>query len=269
MTFEHLEIESDAAVGTIWLNRPEKLNAMSADMWEDLPRAVAAVEANESIRAIVVAGRGAAFTVGIDVNMLAGLAPSGPSQASNARTVYESVRRLQETFNCLADTSKPVIAAVHGYCLGAGMSLVSACDLRIAAGDAVFSIRETKMGLVADVGALQRLPAILGTATTAEMALTGDDYPAVWALERGLVSRVFDNHEQLIDAAHDLARRIAVNSPLVATGVKKVLRATQGRTVEEGLEFVARWNSSYLLSNDLTEAITAFFEKRDPDFKGS
>ena len=268
MGFEHLEIESEAAVATIWLNRPDKLNALSADMWEDIPAAVAAAEADESIRVIVVAGRGTAFTVGIDVQMLAGLTPTGPSAATRNLVVYQDVRRLQHTVNCLADTSKPVIAAIHGYCLGAGMSLISAADLRIASADAIFGIRETKMGLVADVGALQRLPAIVGTATTAEMAMTGDDYPAEWALERGLVSRVCDNHERLIEAAHDLARRIAVNSPLVVTGVKRVLQATQGRTMEEGLEFVARWNSSYLLSNDLTEAITAFFEKRDPDFKG-
>lgn len=255
-------------MGTLWLNRPDKLNALSADMWEDIPKAVAQLEAEPSVRVIVVAGRGEAFTAGIDISMLAGLSPSGPSPAANARAVYQSVRRLQGTFDSLADTSKPVIAAIHGWCLGAGMSLISACDLRLAAADAVFSLRETRMGLVADVGALQRLPSSIGAAATAEMALTGDDFPASWASDRGLVSEVLADRDRLLEAAGTLAARIAANSPLVTTGIKKVLQASLGRPVEEGLDFVARWNSANLLSNDLTEAITAFIERRPPRFTG-
>jgi enoyl-CoA hydratase len=124
------------------------------------------------------------------------------------------------------------------------------------------------MGLVADIGALQRLPRIVGYATTAEMALTGDDYDAVWALRRGLVSSLADDQDQMMSAVYDLAGRIGANSPLVTTGIKRVLKANHGHTIEEGLEFVAQWNSSFLLSNDLTEAIGAFMEKRPPVFKG-
>jgi enoyl-CoA hydratase len=268
MAYQHLEIESQGPVATLWLNRPEKLNAMSADMWEDIPRAVAEIDNDASVRVMILAGRGPAFSVGIDVHLLAGLTPTGPSPATRSLAIYDSVRRLQLTMSCMAASPKPVIAAIHGYCLGAGMSLISAADVRLAAEDAVFSIRETKMGLVADVGALQRLPDIIGTADTAEMALTGDDYPSAWALQHGLISRVSRDHDVLIEEAHDLATRIAVNSPLVTTGVKRVLQATRGRTVEEGLEYVARWNSAHLLSNDLTEALTAFLEKRAPDFSG-
>ncbi|MEX0865072.1 MAG: crotonase/enoyl-CoA hydratase family protein [Acidimicrobiia bacterium] len=268
MGYEHLEIESDGPVATLWLNRPEKLNALSADIWADLPRAVAALDSDDSVRVIVLAGRGTAFTVGIDVNLLAGLRPEGPSEATRNLRLYQSIRRLQGTISSLADASKPVIAAVHGYCLGAGVNLISACDLRIASSDAVFSIRETRMGLVADIGALQRLPKIVGHATTTEMALTGDDYEAGWALGRGLVSSVADDRDQLMSAVYDLARGIAANSPLVTTGIKRVLKANDGHTIEEGLEFAAQWNSSFLLSNDLTEAIGAFMEKRPPDFKG-
>lgn len=265
----HLEIETDGAVSTIWLNRPDKLNALSEDKWEDLPRAVRALETDGTTRVIVVAGRGPALTAGIDVSFLAGLTPDGASPATRARAVYDTVVHLQATFNALAESPRPVIAAVHGYCLGAGMSLISACDLRLASRDATFSIRETKMGLVADVGALQRLPPIVGDAVTAEMALTGDDYPADWALRNGLVSGVYETHESLMDAAYDLARRISVNSPLVIEGVKRMIQATRGRTVEESLEMMARWNSAYLVSNDLGEALAAFFEKRDPRYSGT
>jgi enoyl-CoA hydratase len=170
--------------------------------------------------------------------------------------------------NCFADVDKPVIAAIHGYCLGAGVNLISACDLRLASRDAVFSIRETRMGLVADIGALQRLPTIVGEATVAEMAYTGDDYDSAWALERGLVSRVLEDTEQLMQTARDLAGRIAGNSPLVIRGIKSVLRAGRGRTLEDGLEYVARWNSAHLLSDDIQEAMAAFIEKRPPRYTG-
>jgi enoyl-CoA hydratase len=217
---------------------------------------------------IVLAGRGRAFTVGIDLGMLAGFPALEGSMAARSDAIYGEVRRLQGTVSCLAEVDKPVIAAIHGYCLGAGVNLISACDLRLASRDAVFSIRETRLGLVADIGALQRLPMIVGEATVAEMAYTGDDYDSAWALERGLVSRVLDDAEELMQATHELATRIAGNSPLVTRGIKAVLAAGRGRTVEEGLELVARWNSAHLLSDDLAEAMAAFIEKRPPRYTG-
>ena len=269
MAFENIEIERKDRIGTIWLNRPDKLNALSADMWDDLPGAVEELEDDEQVRVIVLAGRGRSFTVGIDVSLLASLQPSGPSPATANMVLYQEIKRFQGTVNSLADTPKPVIAAVHGYCLGAGINLVSACDIRLASEDAVFSIRETKMGLVADIGALQRLPSIVGHAMTAEMALTGADYPATWALERGLVSHTFDDQEALIAGALELAAEIASNSPFVVQGVKRSLQANDGRTIAQALEHMAQWNSSFLISNDLMEALAAFAEKRDPDFTGT
>ncbi len=268
MSYQHVEVESSEHIGTIWLNRPDKLNAMSEDIWEDLPKAVADLDNDDSVRVIVLAGRGRAFSVGIDVGLLASIRPSGNSHAANSKEVNATIKRLQGTISCLAEANKPVIAAVHGYCLGAGANLISSADIRIASADAVFSIRETKMGLVADIGALQRLPAIVGDAVTAEMALTGDDYGADWALDRGLVSRVFDDQETLMAGAYDLANRIAVNSPLVTQGIKTILKANDGRTMDQRLDYMAQWNSSHLLSSDLNEAIAAFLEKRDPEFKG-
>lgn len=265
MTFEHLEVESGDHVGWLWLNRPEKLNAMSADIWEDIPRAVATLDANPDIRVIVVAGRGRAFSVGIDIGMLAEIGAT----AATTDEIYATIRRLQSTFTALASSPKPVIAAIHGYCLGAGTNLIAACDLRLATEDAVFSIRETKMGLVADVGALQRLPHIVGQAATTEMALTGADYDAAWALEHGLVSRVFSHTDALHATVAELAGEIASNSPLVTGGIKRVLQAGTGRPVEEGLEFVARWNAEHLISNDLFEALSAQSQGRPPNFTGT
>jgi len=269
MAFENLDIERDGHVGILWLNRPEKLNAMSEDMWQDIPEAVAELDSDEAVRVIVLAGKGKAFTVGIDLSMLASLQPTGPSPAKGNFHIYTEIKRLQATVTCLAETAKPVIAAIHGYCLGAGANLISACDIRLASSDATISIRETRMGLVADIGALQRLPAIVGNGVTAEMAMTGADFPASWALERGLVNRVYDDHDALMKGARDLAAEIAANSPLVTQGIKRILQANDGRTIDQALDYMAQWNSSFLISNDLMEAMSAFTEKRNPDFTGT
>lgn len=269
MGYQHIDITQDGHVATIWLNRPDKRNAMSEDMWADIPAAIQGLDSDESVRAIILAARGEAFTVGIDVNMLATLQPSGASAADSNRKLYAKILELQETASCFSRTDKPVIAAVHGYCLGAGVDLITACDIRLATADAIFSVREAKMGLVADIGSLQRLPAIVGAGVTAEMAYTGADYDAQWAKEHGLVNAVHADTKQLLSAAGDLAGEIASNSPLVTQGVKHVLRAGETKSVEEALDYVAQWNSSFLLSNDLTEAITAFMEKRRPDFTGT
>jgi len=125
------------------------------------------------------------------------------------------------------------------------------------------------MGLVADVGALQRLPAIVGNGVTLEMALTGADYPASWALEKGLVTRVFPDRETMIEGAMELGSSIASNSPLVTQGVKRIVQANDGRTIDQALDYMAQWNAARLLSNDLEEAMKAFIEKRDPTYDGT
>lgn len=269
MGYSHVEVEHSGHVATLWLNRPEKRNALSEDMWTDIPDAMRHLDADDRVRVVVLAGRGSAFSVGIDIAMLATLQPEGRSAAETSLELYHRVLSLQETANCFAEASKPVIAAVHGYCLGAGLDLISACDIRVSSSDAVFSIRETRMGLVADIGSLQRLPAIIGAGALAEMAYTGADYDASWALEKGLVSQVHQDPDHAMEAVYELAHQISANSPLVTAGIKRVLAAADGRTIDEALDYVAQWNSSFLLSNDLYEAIAAFSEKRDPDFTGT
>lgn len=269
MGYQHIEVERDGHVGTLWLNRPEKRNALSEDMWADIPAAVADLDSDDGVRVIVLAGRGPAFCVGIDLNMLASLQQVGDSTASTNMAIYHKILELQETATAFASAGKPVIAAIQGWCLGGGMDLVTACDIRLATADAVFSIRETRMGLVADTGVLQRLPAIVGAGPTAEMAYTGADFDAAWAHRTGLVNAVFPDHEALANGAAEIARQIASHSPLVIGGIKKVLAAGEGRTVDEALDYVAQWNSSFLVSNDLMEALNSFIEKRDPDYTGT
>ncbi len=222
----------------------------------------------------MLAARGDHFTVGLDLKDLGGDLVHGvadgdasPARANEAR--WRAVRTMQAAVSSLAELPVPVIAAVHGYCLGGGLDLITACDVRLAAADAVFSIRETKMAIVADLGTLQRLPRVIGSGHVAELAYTGRDIDAAEAARIGLVNRVAGSSSaDVLVAAHALADEIAANSPMAVRGTKAVLRANDGRTVDEGLEFVAHWNTLYLQSHDLSEAITAFLEKRPPSFRG-
>jgi len=163
----------------------------------------------------------------------------------------------------------PVIAAVHGYCIGGGVDLITACDIRLASSNAIFSVREAKIAIVADLGTLQRLPRIIGAGHVAELALTGKDISAERAAQIGLVNHVCgDSASDVLAAAQELANEIAANSPLSVEGTKSVLAANDGKTVAEGLDYVARWNAMYIQSNDLREAMTAFLERRPPVFTG-
>ena len=268
-----LSLDVDGHVATLWLDRDAARNALGRAAWQDLPRAAAAV-AESDARALVLAARGPYFTVGLDLKDLGGdlVGGFGGSAASPARANerrWQGVREMQAAVSSLAELPIPVIAAVHGYCLGGGVDLITACDIRLAAADAVFSIRETKMAIVADLGTLQRLPRIIGAGHVAELAFTGRDIDAEEAARIGLVNRVAGSTgSEVVAAATALAREIASNSPMAVRGTKAVLRANDGRTVDEGLEFVARWNTLYLQSHDLSEAITAFLEKRSPTFRG-
>jgi enoyl-CoA hydratase len=176
---------------------------------------------------------------------------------------------MQHTMTSIARCPKPVIAAIHGYCIGAGVDLITACDIRLASGDALFSVRETRMGMVADVGTLQRLPRILNPGYVAELAFTGKDVQAAEAQDMGLISRVYADRDELIEAATELAQSIAANSPLAVQGSKAVLAATEHMSVDEALDYVAVWNAAFLHSNDLQEAVQAFLEKRPPEFDGT
>jgi enoyl-CoA hydratase len=271
-TSEVISIELDGHVGILWLDSPERRNAMGHAFWEDLPRAMSELSGDEEVRCVVVMARGSCFTVGLDLKdaFLAQTAVSDASSSPAAQSLrrYREIKRLQAAISSVADCPKPTIAAVHGYCIGGGVDLVSACDIRLASSDATFSVRETRMAIVADLGTLQRLPRIVGSGHVAELVYTGADIGAQRASEIGMVNRVFGDVEQLQREARAMASAIASNSPLVVQGANAVMRASEGRPVAEGLDFVAAWNAGMLVSSDLMEAMAAFAEKRPAVFKG-
>ncbi len=274
-TSDVLTIEVDGPVATLWLDRPEKRNAMGPAFWNDLPLAMAAIGSDPGIRAVVVAARGPHFSVGLDLVAMSGLTGgpetgdgSPPSMAARARSARAEITRLQASVTAVADCPVPVIAAVHGYCIGGGVDLIAACDIRLASADALFSVREAKVAIVADIGSLQRLPHIIGKGHVAELAYTGKDITAQRAEAIGLVNQVLDDADRVLAAARQMATEIAANSPMAVQGTKAVLTASEDRSVAEGLDYVATWNAGHLASDDLTEAMVAFMEKRPARFTG-
>ena len=276
MTWEHLEVEhAGDGVSVLWLNRPEKLNALHRSLWDDIPAAVAQLDADPETRVIVLAGRGKAFCAGIDLvdhaPALAGggsISGRGDTPSARRRALYEDIRRYQRTASCFEDTPKPVIAALHGPCLGAGMDLATACDIRVASAEAVFSVRETRIAMVADVGVLQRLPRIVGEGVARDLILTARDLDAARALQVGLVTELLPDPAALAVRALELARQVAAHSPLATQGAKQVLNAAARPATREGLDYVALWNAAFLHSDDLEEAVRAFAERRAPRFTG-
>lgn len=266
---EVISVETAGQVATVWLDRPGKLNAMALEFWDDFPATIAALGGDDSVRVIMIAGRGAAFTAGIDLMAFAPIFGTTSTDVASRRELYQRIKTMQHTFSSLADCPKPVIAAVHGYCIGGGVDLITACDIRLASADAVFSVRETKIGIVADVGTLQRLPTIIDPGRVAELVYTGRDFTAAEAREMGLVAHVYPDIDTLRNKAMAMAEEIAANSPLVVQGAKQVLRAGKNMAIEDALDYVAVWNAAFLTSNDLQEAVAAYMQNRPPEYDGT
>jgi enoyl-CoA hydratase len=274
-TFANLTIERDGGVATLFLNRPEKLNALHRPLWHSIPAAVAALDADPDVRVIVLAGKGKAFCAGIDLmDHAQGLGGGGSlsggegSPVAKRRQLYDDIRAYQRTCSGFADTNKPVIAAVHGACIGAGMDLITACDIRLASVEATFSVRETRIAMVADVGSLQRLPRVIGDGAAREWIFTGGDYTAQQARDVRLLNDVLPDPAAVLARARELAAAIAANSPLAVQGSKQVLGFASRREVDSQLDYVALWNAAFLHSDDLGEAMQAFMQRRAPQFRG-
>ncbi len=268
-----LRIENNVPhVAEVVLLGPGKGNAMGPQFWEECPRVFRALSADDSVRAIVVRGAGGNFTYGLDLKAMAptlGGLVFGEGLAKERTKLHELVHKLQESFDAIAACKKPVIAAISGKCIGGGVDMISACDIRLAQKGATFSVREVKVAMVADLGSLQRLPKIIGVGHTKMLALTGDDIDAERAYEIGLCEALYDDEAELLEAARSLAARIGDNPPLVVAGVKEVIDFCADKSVSEGERFVAVWNAAFLASNDLKEAFAAFVERRDPKFTGA
>jgi len=267
MQFETLDVTTEGAVATVTLNRPSQLNAMNGAMFNEIGQAFRWIDAETDARAIVLAANGKHFTAGLDLKESG--AVLGANDGDPAR-VREKLRRhilhLQDCFTALEQCRAPVIAAIHGACLGGGIDLVSACDIRVCSSDAWFSIQEINVAIVADVGTLQRAPYLLPNGILRELAYTGRKFAAEEASKYGFVNAVADNRDKAIAKATEIANEIASKSPLAVAGTKAILNHSRDHTIDDGLDYVATWNSGQLLGEDLMKAATAALTRETVTF---
>jgi enoyl-CoA hydratase len=257
----------DTGVAHVEMDRPDKANAMTPEFWTDLPRIVAELDADPLVRVIVLSGRGKHFSGGMDLSAFQGI--MALAQAEPARGAYalrDLILRYQAALTSLETARVPVIAAIQGVCLGGGIDLITACDIRLATKDASFGIEEINIGMAADVGTLQRLPKLMAPGIVRELAYTGRRFTAEEALAWGVVNSLHADSTAALDAAMAMARDISAKSPLAIAGTKRSLTFARDHTVAEGLDQIATWNAGMLRAEDLMAAIQAKMAKGQASF---
>lgn len=265
--YSAFKVEQTDHIAHVQINRPDKVNAMDAAFWEEIIAIFQWIDDTDAIRAVVLSGAGKHFSSGIDLTLLASVAGQlGKDVGRNARLLRRTILRMQASFTAVDNCRKPVLAAIQGYCIGGAIDLVSACDMRYCSRDAQFSIKEIDMGMAADVGTLQRLPRIIGDGMLRELAYTGRSVGAHEAERIGLVNRVYDDPQALLDGVFAIAGEIAGKSPIAVAGTKAMLSYMRDHRIDDGLEYIATWNAAMLQSEDLRVAMAAHMSKQKPTF---
>ncbi len=264
--FEFLKITHSQKVAEVSLNRPEKANALNEKLWFEIGAAFRWADETPDVRAVVLRSEGSRFCSGIDFELIQSITHRIESLAEGRRQEYlfGLIRSLQDSFTMIETCRKPVIAAIQGVCFGGGIDLITACDWRYGSTDATFAVKEVDLGIVADIGTLQRLPRIIGEGRAREWALTGKVYTAQAALDAGLLNELSADHQSLLALAREQAALIAEKAPLAVRGTKQILNFSRDHGVREGLEYVATWNAGMLMSIDLKTSVEAALTRKKP-----
>ncbi len=268
MKYHYFNVEINEKIARVAFNRPEKSNALHMEAWIEMQTVFEALSKTDEVRVIILAGEGKHFCAGIDLELLmsAGQIKDITCAGRRSEKIKELIETLQKTITAIEKCAKPVLAAIHNGCIGGGVDIVSACDMRYCSEDAYLTIKEIDLGMVADLGTLQRLPKIISPAMVAEMAYTGRKVFGPEAQRIGLVNQCYATSEAMLEGVIKIATTIAHKSPLSIRGIKDVLRYTRDHSVDDALNYMANWNAAMLLSEDLTEAFSATLEKRQPKF---
>ncbi|HPV50390.1 MAG TPA: enoyl-CoA hydratase-related protein [Smithellaceae bacterium] len=264
--YKTLEVTVNNHVATVALNRVDNLNALNFELAKDIADVFHSLDNEDDVWVVILKSNARIFTAGLD---LMGFGTRGITESS--KRLLEIPLKEKDLFECchaIEECRKPVIAAVHGKCIGAGLDIVSACDFRICTQDAEFSLREPRIGIVADMGSLQRLPFIIGQMYTRQMAYTGRFFSAAEVARMGLVLEVYPDQASMLEAAKTLAEEIMESAPLAVQYSKELLNYGRFSSIKDGIHLAVHKNMLLLTSEDCKEAIYAFMEKRKPKFKG-
>ena len=271
MTYTCFEVETTNHLAHVRMIRPERANSMIPEFWQELPEIVDQLSAGGDARVIVLSAEGRHFCSGMDLSVFAGNNNvSNQEQAkhgSRQRAGFRSTAlQLQRTFSCMEESRLPILSAIQGACIGGGIDMVSATDLRYATNDAFFCIQEINIGMTADVGTLQRMPRFVPEGVVRELAYTGRNMSAAEAKERGFVNEIYGDQDEMLEAVFEVAGEIASKSPMAIWGTKRTLNYGRDHSVADGLEYIATWNAAMFDTDDMAEAFRASTENRDAEF---
>ena len=266
--YESFNIEVKDHIAHVQFSRPEALNSMNKAFWLELPRCVHDIEANTDARVIVVSSTGKHFSAGMDLGVFSD--PKSVPMSGDPGRMAENLRRvvlqLQDTLSSLEKVRLPVLAAVHGGCIGGALDLVCAADSRYCTADAYFTIKETELGMTADVGTLQRLPKLMPEGVVRELAYTGRKFGAEEAQRLGFVNTVYENQEAMLEGVMAIAAQIAANSPLAVTGCKEMINFSRDHSVEDSLKYMATWQAGMFRPGDMMKSFQAKAQKQAPSY---
>jgi enoyl-CoA hydratase len=268
MDFELLELTVENSVATVILNRPQQANALSQKMWDEIRQCFILLDQQSDVRAIVLKGNGKHFCAGMDLSVFQHIMASLPTEnGRRGEQMRQLIIALQDCFVAIDRCRKPVIAAVHGACVGAGLEMVAACDIRLADQSATFSIKEIDLGMTADVGSLQRLPYIIGGGLLREMAFTGRELSGQEAERGQLVNRCFATVDAMYRHAAEMAVNISQKSPLAIRGSKEMLNYSRDHSLADSLNYIATWNAGILSQEDLMGSVMAQMQGEKPEYQ--
>lgn len=263
-SFTQINLRLEAGIAYVELFRPEKANAMTEVMFTEIGQAFAWADETAEVRVVLLSGAGRHFCAGLDHSVLAAIRPQGLGRA--VEVLRRRILQMQDCVTQIEACRKPVIAAIHGACIGGGLDVAVACDIRLMTEDARLSLKEVDLGIIADVGVLQRLPHIVGEGRARDMAFTAREVSGTEAYRIGLADYLTKDAQALTHEALRLAEDLAAKSPLALQGTKQVMTRRLSASIREGLDHVATWNAGVMFSEDLEEALAAFQDRRQSRF---
>ena len=255
--YECFAVSVENGVAHLQLNRPDKANSLTRAFWSELPEAVSRLSNSGQVRAMVISAQGKVFCGGLDMQMFSTAKEFHASNPQEREVLQVNLERLQDALNALERARFPVIAAVQGACIGGGFDLIAACDLVFASQAASFRIEETNVGMMADLGVLQRLPRLIPAGVARYLALTGDTLQVDEAHRLGLLAKVFATPEELLAGAFDAARKIAERPPIAINGIKRAMLYSRDHGVYESLQHTVLLQSSILSGQDILRSVGA------------